>query len=91
MRLGKEEAAGVVVVAESPPYEGYNRLHAPTIKPNQYISSVSLLFVLGVASNVAFFTSIFNSLRLYIAWRRLRWPVDPKTNPRRTSSPLHTR
>jgi hypothetical protein len=70
---------------------------------NQYIFC-SLLFPLGVDSNVAFFTS----LRFYVVWRRLGWPIDPKTKHRisppdgappkseiqmllRTSSPVRTR
>jgi hypothetical protein len=45
------------------------------------ISSVPLLFILGVASNVAFFISTFTSLRLYVVWRHLGWhaDADPKT------------
>jgi hypothetical protein len=44
------------------------------------ISSVPLLFAIEVDNNVAFFTSIFTSIRLCVVWRRLRWPADPKTN-----------
>jgi hypothetical protein len=61
--------------------KGYDRLNNQ--QSNQInISFVPLLFALGVDSNLAFFTSIFTSLRLYVVWRRLGWDADPKTNPR---------
>jgi hypothetical protein len=46
------------------------------------ISFVPARFALGVDSSVAFLTSIFISLQLYVVCRRLRWPADFKTNPR---------
>jgi hypothetical protein len=65
-------------------YEGVR----PIPRTNNRIKSIYLPFLyffsLGVASNVAFYTSIFTSLRLYIAWRCLAWPTDPNTNPRIT-------
>jgi hypothetical protein len=61
----------------------YGQLCASTIEPNQYIF-YSYTFSLGVARNVPFFIPILTPLRLYVAWRRLGWPADPKTNPRIT-------
>jgi hypothetical protein len=58
--------------------KGYDRLNNQQSNQNQYIFC-SFIFDLGIDSNIVFFTSIFTSLRLYVVWRRLGWPIDPKT------------
>jgi hypothetical protein len=58
--------------------KGYNWLRTPTIEWKIYL--LFLYFSLGVASNLAFFISIFTSLRLYVIQRRLGWSIDPKIN-----------
>jgi hypothetical protein len=49
-------------------FEGIRPIELSTIKSIQInISFVPLLFALGVDNNITFFTSIFTSLRLYVA------------------------
>jgi hypothetical protein len=64
--------------------KGYDCLLALIIEPNQYTFRC-FTFSLGVGSNIAFFISIFIPLRIYVIWRRLGWPANPKTNPRITN------
>jgi hypothetical protein len=49
---------------------------APTIEPNQSIFYY-FIFCPMSSSNVAFFVSIFTSLRRYVIWRYFGWRADP--------------